>query len=160
MWIQRWNFAQEFRSNLSPMILFSLSYACSLFRFLILTWKILSGKSILSGLPSALRHFCWKKIWLIFQWHIVASASKWSNNCYLSFFLQASGSRKYAFILTFCIGPVKVDFHRRVIFTCVHVTRVNKIEAIYGMSRVNVRVELRSSLHAVFHTLPLFYLRA
>ena len=100
MWIQRWNFAQEFRSNLSPMILFSLSYACSLFRFLILTWKKLSGKTILSGLPSASRHFCWKKIWLIFQWHIVGSASKWSNNCYLSFCKRVVPESMHSFLLS------------------------------------------------------------
>ena len=53
-----------------------------------------------------------------------------------------------------------MDFHRRVIFTCVHVTRVNKIEAMYGMSRVNVRVDLRSSLLSVFmHCLYFIYAR-
>ena len=53
---------------------------------------------------------------------------------------------------------MKVDFH-------VHVTltRVNKIETMYGRSRVNVKVEPRSTFfRAAFHsdTLPLLNLRA
>ena len=51
----------------------------------------------------------------------------------------------------------KVDFHCRVIFTC-----VNKIEAMYERSRVNVKVNLAqlSRLRVAFHTLPLLHLRA
>ena len=39
--------------------------------------------------------------------------------------------------------------------TDVNLTRVNKIEKLYGMSGVYVKVELR----VAFHTLPLFHLR-
>ena len=44
----------------------------------------------------------------------------------------------------------KVDFHCRVILI---LTRMNKIGAMYGRSRVNVKVR------AAFFTWPLFYLR-
>ena len=44
----------------------------------------------------------------------------------------------------------KVDFHCRVILI---LTRMNKIRAMYGRSRVNVKVR------AAFFTWPLFYLR-
>ena len=39
--------------------------------------------------------------------------------------------------------------------TDVNLTRVNKIETLYGMSGVYVKVEPR----VAFHTLPLFHLR-
>lgn len=49
-----------------------------------------------------------------------------------------------------------VDFHCRVIFVC-----VNKIEAIYERSPVNVKVVAQSlRLRATLRTLPLLYLRA
>ena len=59
---------------------------------------------------------------------------------------------------------VKADFHCRVIFMYVrahvNLTRLNKIEATYKVSRLRVKlskVQLLRSL-ATFHTLPLFYL--
>ena len=45
-----------------------------------------------------------------------------------------------------------MDFHRRVIFK-----RINKKEAMYERSGVNVKVEPHS---ATLYTLPLFYLSA
>ena len=56
---------------------------------------------------------------------------------------------------------VKVHFHYRVILTC-DFTRVNKVEAMSGRSRVNVKVEPRSTSTFVrgLHTLPLYYLCA
>ena len=55
--------------------------------------------------------------------------------------------------------PLSRIFH---ISTHVNFTRVNKIEAMYGRSRVNVKVERGQLLHlrVTFHTLPLFYSRA
>ena len=59
---------------------------------------------------------------------------------------------------------MKVDFHCRVMFNVhVNLTRVNKIETMYGRSRANVKVEPRSTFfRAAFHsdTLSLFNLRA
>ena len=49
----------------------------------------------------------------------------------------------------------RVDFHRRIIFTCVSQGRsVNKIEAVNGWSRVNVKAE--KVYVTTFRTLPLF----
>ena len=47
-----------------------------------------------------------------------------------------------------------MDFHCHVI-TDVNLTRANKIETLYGMSGVYVKVEPR----VAFHALPLFHLR-
>ena len=48
-----------------------------------------------------------------------------------------------------------MDFHRRTIFTCVSQgTSVNKIEAVNGGSRVNVKAE--KVYVTAFRTLPLF----
>ena len=55
--------------------------------------------------------------------------------------------------------PLSRNFH---VSTHVNCTRVNEIEAVYGRSRVNVKVERGQLLHlrVTFHTLPLFYQRA
>ena len=55
--------------------------------------------------------------------------------------------------------PLSRKFH---ISTHVNFTRVSKIEAMYGRSRVNVKVERGQLLHlrVTFHTLPLAYSRA
>lgn len=50
--------------------------------------------------------------------------------------------------------PRKVDFHCRLIFTCV--THVNEIEAIFGRSRLHLKVQPR---YAGFHTSSLAYSR-
>ena len=48
-----------------------------------------------------------------------------------------------------------MDFHRRIIFTCVSQgTSVNKIEAVNGGSHVNVKAE--KVYVTTFRTLPLF----
>ena len=48
-----------------------------------------------------------------------------------------------------------MDFHRRIIFTCVSQGRsVNEIEAVNGGSRVNVKAE--KVYVTAFRTLPLF----
>ena len=63
----------------------------------------------------------------------------------------------------FEVSSLRVDFHCREIFTCVRVkiTCVNRMEAIYERSRVNLKVETCSSLllRATSNTLPPFYLR-
>ena len=50
----------------------------------------------------------------------------------------------------------RINFHLRI---HVNFMRVNKIEAMYGNSRVNVKVDLARllRLRAAFHTSPLFY---
>ena len=55
------------------------------------------------------------------------------------------------------LSSVRVGFYCRVIFTC-----VNKMEAMYGRSRVLGKIEppLTLLLRAAFHTLLLFYVRA
>ena len=55
--------------------------------------------------------------------------------------------------------PLSRNFH---ISTHVNCTRLNEIEAVYGRSRVNVKVERGQLLHlrVTFHTLSLFYSRA
>ena len=68
--------------------------------------------------------------------------------------------------LTLVLIPLRVDFHCRVIFTCVYkhanFNLVNKIEARYKLlsfffSKLSEVQILR--LRATFQTLPLFYLR-
>ena len=60
---------------------------------------------------------------------------------------------------------LRVDFHCRVIFTCVRTyvksTFANKIGAMHERSLVSVRVEPRSTsrLSSALFSLPLFYLR-
>ena len=56
---------------------------------------------------------------------------------------------------------LRVDFHCRVIFTCVKFMFANKIEAMYERSHVSVKVEPPSTsrLISTLHILPLFYLR-
>ena len=60
---------------------------------------------------------------------------------------------------------LRVDFHCRVIFTCVRTyvksTFANKIGAMHERSLVSVRVEPRSTsrLSSALFILPLFYLR-
>ena len=55
------------------------------------------------------------------------------------------------------LKSIRVDFHCRVIFKS-----INKIEAMYERSRVNAKVEPRSTLplSATLYTLPLFCLSA
>ena len=55
------------------------------------------------------------------------------------------------------LKSIRVDFHCRVIFKS-----INKIEAMYERSRVNAKVEPRSTLplSATLYTLPLFHLSA
>ena len=43
------------------------------------------------------------------------------------------------------VCTLRVDFHCRVIFTCVNSVCVNEIEAMYERSCVNVKVEPRST---------------
>ena len=52
--------------------------------------------------------------------------------------------------------PLSRNFH---ISTHVNCTRLNEIEAVYGRSRVDVKVERGQLLHlrVTFHTLPLFH---
>ena len=63
----------------------------------------------------------------------------------------------------FRIYPLRVDFHCRVIFTCVtcvKFTFANKTEAMYERSHLSVKIEprLTSRLISTLYILPLFYL--
>ena len=56
---------------------------------------------------------------------------------------------------------LRVDFHCRVIFTCVKFTFASKIEAMHERSHVNEKVEPRatSRISSSLYILPRFYLR-